>query len=148
MRNPYFAAVMAVVLVVTIGGGPAVAQEPDENAMPRAEATLPAEPRAPFDVTPGMARMLSQPVRTPEMTLLAPTGAHYLAQRSRTGGGASNKVVAGVSLGFAGLLAGAAIGPMLEPDCHCGDQGMAGGFFGAIIGASLGALFGVWIAGR
>ena len=53
---------------------------------------------------------------------------------------------AGVAQGFAGLLAGAAIGPMLEPDCHCGDQGMAGGFYGAMIGAPLGALLGVWLA--
>ena len=145
MRNSYVAAVMAVVLFVTICGQ-ATAQEPDANTRRPAESAPPAVERAPFDVTPGMARMLSQGVRTPEMKLLAPTGAHYLAQRSRTSGGASNKVVAGAALGFAGLLAGAAIGPMLEPDCHCGDQGMAGGFYGAMIGASLGALFGVWLA--
>jgi hypothetical protein len=62
IRNAYFAAAMALVLVVTMSG-PVAAQEPDENAALRAEATLPAVQRVTFDVTPGMARMLGQSAR-------------------------------------------------------------------------------------
>jgi hypothetical protein len=144
MRNAYFAAAMAV---VGWQGRPR-AQEPDENATPRAEATLPAEQRAPFDVTPGMARMLSQPVRTPEMKLLVPVGRHTLAYSSKTGRGTSNKVAAAAAFGMAGMLSGVMIGSALNQNCHCSDPGMAGGFLGMLIGAPLGALFGVWLAGR
>jgi hypothetical protein len=137
MRNAYFAAVMTVVLVVT-SGGPAAAQELDETASRQTEAAPPAAERGAFDVTPGMARMLNQPVPPRGTNPRVPAGARSLAQRSRTGGTASKKVVAGVAMGFAGFLAGIGFGETLKPG--------AGGL-GAMIGAPLGAVFGVWLAG-
>jgi hypothetical protein len=149
MRNAYIAAVMAIVLVVAIGGAPAVAQEPHENPTTRAAATPPAERRAPFDVTPGMARMLGEPAPTPQMKLLVPAaGRHTLAYSSKTGRGTSNKVAAAAAFGMAGMLSGVMIGSALNQNCHCSDPGMAGGFLGMLIGTPLGAWFGVWLAGR
>jgi hypothetical protein len=147
MRNAYFAAVMTVVLVVT-SGGPAAAQELDENASPQTEAAPPAAERGAFDVTPGMARMLGQPGPTPQMKLLVPAGRHTLAYSSKTGRGTSNKVAAAAAFGMAGMLSGVMIGSALNQNCRCSDPGMAGGFLGMLIGAPLGAVFGIWLAGR
>jgi hypothetical protein len=48
-------------------------------------------------------------------------------------------------LGFAGFVAGGAIGVKIEGDsCACDDPGLQGLIIGAPIGAALGAIFGVW----
>jgi hypothetical protein len=124
MRNAWISMAMAVILVVASGSA-AAAGEPAEDATQQAEAAPPAFTQ-PFDITPAMTWMLSQPVPPPEMKLFAAPRADYLAQRSRTSGGSSGRVVAAVAFGFAGMLPGIAVGQKLGSTCHCGDGAMAG----------------------
>jgi F0F1-type ATP synthase membrane subunit c/vacuolar-type H+-ATPase subunit K len=60
------------------------------------------------------------------------------------------RVAAGVAMGFAGMLAGAGVGSTLGTagDCRCHDPGLAGEISGMMIGIPLGAVLGVWLAGR
>lgn len=148
MRNAYIAAVMALVLVVTAGISRVAAQELGEDAIRQSEEPAPAPQRSPFDLTPEMARMLVLPIPPPADQPLVPARAH--PQGTNVHGGTMRRVAAGVAMGFAGMLAGAGVGLTLDTlgDCRCHDPGLAGEISGMMIGMPLGAVLGVWLAGR
>ena len=148
MRDAYIATVMALVLVVT-AISPAAAQELTDDAARQVQEPTPAPQHSPFDLTPEMARMLVLPNPPSADQLRVPAPVHP-PQGMKAHAGTMRKVAAGVAMGFAGMLAGAGIGSTLDTlgDCRCHDPGLAGGIYGMMIGMPLGAVLGVWLAGR